>query len=252
MTAPVAIVTGSAKGIGLGIARELTRHGYRVVLSDINATDVEVAAKELDGAIAVPCDVRDEDQVKALVETTMDHHGRLDLMVPNAGIGVVSPILETDLAMWRQVTSVNLDGVFLSLRWAAPAIIASGGGSVVNVASVSGTTGTPLIASYAAAKAAVINLTKTAAMELRPHGVRVNAVLPGFIGTDLVTDAAPEFERHLGLETGGFGQVIETKQGRFGSPDDVARAVAFLADAEQTWVTGTELTLDGGLTSSLI
>ncbi|KRA37613.1 MULTISPECIES: glucose 1-dehydrogenase [unclassified Nocardioides] len=252
MTAPVAIVTGSAKGIGLSIARELTGRGYRVVVSDINASDAEVAAKELDGAIAVPCDVRDEDQVKALVADTVAHHGRLDLMVPNAGIGIVSPILETDLATWRQVTSVNLDGVFLSLRWAAPAIIASGGGSIVNLASVSGTTGTPLIASYAAAKAAVINLTKTAAMELRPHGVRVNAVLPGFIGTDLVSDAAPEFERHLGLEAGAFGQVIEAKQGRFGAPDDVARAVAFLADAEQTWVTGTAFTLDGGLTSSLI
>lgn len=252
MTAPVAIVTGSAKGIGLSIARELTGRGYRVVVSDIDASDAEVAAKELDGAIAVPCDVRDEDQVKALVADTVAHHGRLDLMVPNAGIGIVSPILETDLATWRQVTSVNLDGVFLSLRWAAPAIIASGGGSIVNIASVSGTTGTPLIASYAAAKAAVINLTKTAAMELRPHGVRVNAVLPGFIGTDLVSDAAPEFERHLGLETGAFGQVIEAKQGRFGAPGDVARAVAFLADAEQTWVTGTAFTLDGGLTSSLI
>lgn len=252
MTAPVAIVTGSAKGIGLSIARELTARGYRVVVSDIDAADAEVAAKELDGAIAVPCDVRDEDQVTALVDATLAHHGRLDLMVPNAGIGVVAPILETDLAAWRQVTSVNLDGVFLALRWAAPAIISSGGGSIVAIASVSGTTGTPLIASYAAAKAAVINLTKTAAMELRPHGVRVNAVLPGFIGTDLVTDAAPEFERYLGLDTGAFGQVIETKQGRFGSPDDVARAVGFLADAEQTWVTGTALTLDGGLTSSLI
>jgi NAD(P)-dependent dehydrogenase (short-subunit alcohol dehydrogenase family) len=252
MTAPVAIVTGSAKGIGSSLARELTGRGYRVVVSDIDAAAAEVAAKELEGAIAVPCDVRDEDQVKALVEAAVAHHGRLDLMVPNAGIGIVSPILETDLATWRQVTSVNLDGVFLALRWAAPAIIAAGGGSIVNLASVSGTTGTPLIASYAAAKAAVINLTKTAAMELRPYGVRVNAVLPGFIGTDLVTDAAPEFERHLGLDAGAFGQVIEAKQGRFGVPGDVARAVAFLADAEQTWVTGTALTLDGGLTSSLI
>ncbi|KRB72735.1 oxidoreductase [Nocardioides sp. Root190] len=252
MSSPVAIVTGSAKGIGLSIAHELSVRGYRVVISDIDAAAAEISAKELDDAIAIPCDVRDEDQVKALVADTVAHHGHLDLMVPNAGIGVVAPILETDLAAWRQVTSVNLDGVFLSLRWAAPAIIASGGGSIVSIASVSGTTGTPLIASYAAAKAAVINLTKTAAMELRPHGVRVNAVLPGFIGTDLVTEAAPEFERYLGMEAGAFGQVIETKQGRFGSPDDVARVVGFLSDPAQTWMTGTALTLDGGLTSSLI
>lgn len=252
MTAPVAIVTGSAKGIGLSIARHLTGRGYRVVVSDINTADAEVAAKELEGAVAIPCDVRDEDQVKALVDATVAHHGRLDLMVPNAGIGVVAPILETDLAAWREVTAVNLDGVFLSLRWAAPAIIASGGGSVVTIASVSGTTGTPLIASYAAAKAAVINLTKTAAIELREAGVRVNAVLPGFIATDLVTAAAPEFERNLGLETGAFGSVIEAKQGRFGLPEDVARTVGFLADPEQSWMTGTALTLDGGMTASLL
>lgn len=252
MTAPVAIITGSAKGIGLSTARELARRGYRVVISDLDASGAEVAAKEIEGALAVPCDVRDEDQVRALVAATTEHHGRLDLMVPNAGIGVVAPILDTDLEQWRAVTSVNLDGVFLSLRWAAPAIIASGGGAIVSIASVSGTTGTPLIASYAAAKAAVINVTKTAAMELRDHGVRVNAVAPGFIGTDLVTDAAPEFERLLGLPAGGFGPVIEAKQGRFGDPEDVARAVAFLADGEQSWVTGSILTLDGGITSSLI
>lgn len=252
MTTRVAIVTGSAKGIGLAIARDLTTRGYQVVISDINATDAEVAAKELDGSISIPCDVRDEGQVRALVDGTVEHYGRLDLMVPNAGIGIVAPILETDLAAWRAVTSINLDGVFLALRWAAPAIIASGGGSVVNIASVTGTTGTPLVASYAASKAAVINLTKTAASELRDAGVRVNAVLPGFIGTDLVTDTTPDFERYLGLEPGDFGPVVEARQGRFGTVEDVARAVAFLADPDQSWVTGSALTLDGGLTSSLL
>lgn len=252
MTAPVAIVTGSAKGIGLAIARELTGRGYRVVVSDINTADAELAAKELDGSISIPCDVRDEDQMKALVAGTVEHYGRLDLMVPNAGIGRVAPLVETDLAAWREVTSVNLDGVFLALRWAAPAIVRSGGGSVVCIASVTGTTGSPLIASYAAAKAAVINLTKTAAMELRDSGVRVNAVAPGFIGTDMVNDAAPDFERYLGMQAGEFGPVIEAKQGRFGVTDDVARAVAFLADAEQSWITGSVLTLDGGLTAGLL
>jgi NAD(P)-dependent dehydrogenase (short-subunit alcohol dehydrogenase family) len=214
VTAPVAIVTGSAKGIGLSIARDLTARGYQVVVSDINAGDAEVAAKEL-GTISVPCDVRDEEQVKALVDTTMGHHGRLDLMVANAGIGIVAPILETDLAAWRAVTSINLDGVFLSLRYAVPAIIASGGGSVISIASVTGTTGSPLIASYAAAKAAVINLTKTAAVELRDHGVRVNAVLPGFIGTDLVNDAAPDFERTSACRR--EASVLSSRRSRAGS-----------------------------------
>ena len=252
MTSPIAIVTGSAKGIGLAIARDLTTRGYQVVISDINTSDAEVAAKELDGAISIPCDVRDEDQVRALVDGTVEHYGRLDLMVPNAGIGIVAPILETDLAAWRAVTSINLDGVFLALRYAAPAIIASGGGSVVNIASVTATTGTPLVASYAASKAAVVNLTKTAAVELRDHGVRVNAVLPGFIGTDLVNDAAPDFERYLGLPAGGFAPVVEAKQGRFGTPEDVARTVGFLADPAQSWITGSAVSLDGGLTSGLL
>lgn len=252
MTSPTAIVTGSAKGIGLAIARDLTTRGYQVVISDINASDAEVAAKELDGSISIPCDVRDEDQVRALVDGTVEHYGRLDLMVPNAGIGIVAPILETDLAAWRAVTSINLDGVFLALRYAAPAIIASGGGSVVNIASVTATTGTPLVASYAASKAAVVNLTKTAAVELRDHGVRVNAVLPGFIGTDLVNDAAPDFERYLGLPAGGFAPVVEAKQGRFGTPEDVARTVGFLADPAQSWITGSAVSLDGGLTSGLL
>ncbi len=252
MTSPTAIVTGSAKGIGLAIARDLTTRGYQVVISDINASDAEVAAKELDGSISIPCDVRDEDQVRALVEGTVEHYGRLDLMVPNAGIGIVAPILETDLAAWRAVTSINLDGVFLALRYAAPAIIASGGGSVVNIASVTGTTGTPLVASYAASKAAVVNLTKTAAVELRDHGVRVNAVLPGFIGTDLVNDAAPDFERYLGLPGGGFAPIVQAKQGRFGTPEDVASTVSFLADPAQSWITGSAVSLDGGLTSGLL
>lgn len=252
MTSPTAIVTGSAKGIGLAIARDLTARGYQVVISDINASDAEVAAKELDGSVSLPCDVRDEDQVRALVDATVEHYGRLDLMVPNAGIGIVAPILETDLAAWRAVTSINLDGVFLALRYAAPAIIASGGGSVVTIASVTATTGTPLVASYAASKAAVVNLTKTAAVELRDHGVRVNAVLPGFIGTDLVNDAAPDFERYLGLPAGGFAPVVEVKQGRFGTPEDVARTVGFLADPAQSWITGSAVSLDGGLTSGLL
>lgn len=248
----VAIVTGSAQGIGLSVAKELTSRGYRVVVSDIDGARTKSAAEGLDGAIGIACDVTDEEQVKALVDGTVQQLGRVDLMVPNAGVGIVKPIAELDYATWRQVTSVNLDGVFLALRYAAPAIIASGGGSIVNIASISGTVGSPLIASYAAAKAAVINLTQTAACEFRDHGLRVNAVLPAFIGTELVTTAAPEFERYLGMPSGGFNEVISAKQGRFGETEDVARVVAFLADPEQSWMTGSLVTIDGGMTANLL
>jgi NAD(P)-dependent dehydrogenase (short-subunit alcohol dehydrogenase family) len=246
-----AIVTGAAKGIGLAIAQHLADAGAKVVISDIDEAGAKAAAEQIPGAVAVGCDVRDEDQVKSLVDQTVAAFGDLHLMVPNAGIGVVNPILETDLAAWRAVTSINLDGVFLCLRYSAPAIIASGGGAIVPVASVTALAGTPLIASYAASKAAVVNLTKTAAVELGPLGVRVNCVLPGFVGTDLVNDRAPEFEAALGLPAGGFPEFIAQKQGRYGTVDEVAKAVLFLAGDESSFCSGTGLALDGGLTAGL-
>ena len=246
-----AIVTGSAKGIGLAIAKQFSAAGANVVVSDVDEAGAKAAAEQVPRAIAIACDVRDEDQVKSLIDQTVATLGGLHVMVPNAGIGIVGPIAETDLATWRAVTSVNLDGVFLSLRYAAPAIIASGGGAIVPVASVTGTAGSPLIASYAASKAAVINLTKTAAVELGPYGVRVNAVLPGFVGTDLVNDRAPEFEAALGLPTGGFVDFIAQKQGRYGTVEEVAQAVLFLASEESSFCSGSGLALDGGLTASL-
>jgi NAD(P)-dependent dehydrogenase (short-subunit alcohol dehydrogenase family) len=246
-----AIVTGSAKGIGFAIATQLSAAGANVVVSDVDEAGAKAAAEQIPRAVAIACDVRDEDQVKSLVDQTVATLGGLHVMVPNAGIGIVGPIVETDLAAWRAVTSVNLDGVFLSLRYAAPAIIASGGGAIVPVASVTGTAGSPLIASYAASKAAVINLTKTAAVELGPFGVRVNAVLPGFVGTDLVNDRAPEFEAALGLPTGGFVDFIAQKQGRYGTVEEVAQAVLFLASEESSFCSGSGLALDGGLTAGL-
>ncbi len=246
-----AIVTGSAKGIGFAIAQQLSAAGANVVVSDIDEAGAKSAAEQIPRAVAIACDVRDEEQVKSLVDQAVAAFGGLHVMVPNAGIGIVGPIVETDLAAWRAVTSINLDGVFLCLRYAAPAIIASGGGAIVPVASVTGLAGTPLVASYAASKAAVINLVKTAAVELGAFDVRVNAVLPGFIGTDLVNDRAPEFEVALGLPDGGFVDFISQKQGRYGTVEEVAQAVLFLAGDESSFCSGSALALDGGLSASL-
>lgn len=246
-----AIVTGAANGIGLAIARHLSDAGANVVVSDIDEAAAKTAAGQLENATAFACDVRDEDQVKALVDFAVATYGGVHVMVPNAGVASVSPIVEMDLAAWRSVTSVNLDGVFLSIRYAAPAIIASGGGSIVNVGSVTALAGTPLVGSYGAAKAAVVNLTKTAAIELREHGVRVNAVLPGFVATKLVNDQVVQFETALGLPTGGFDTLIAQKQGRYGTVDEIAKAVAFFASDESTFCTGSGLVLDGGLDAGL-
>jgi len=246
-----AIVTGAAQGIGFAIARHLSEAGANVVVSDLNEAVAKEAAEQLSNATAIACDVRDEEQVKSLVEQTVGVYGGLNVMVPNAGIAKVGPIVETDLAAWRAVTSVNLDGVFLSLRHAAPAIIASGGGSIINVASATALAGSPLIASYAAAKAAVVNLTKTAAVEFRDQGVRVNAVLPGFIATQLVSDQEANFEAALGMPAGGFNELIALKQGRYGTVDEVAEAVVYLAGDNSSFATGTALVLDGGLGAGL-
>jgi len=248
----VAIVTGAGKGLGRAIAERLGAEGATVVVSDIDPAAAEKVAADVPGATALACDVREEEQVKALVAQTVEQHGGLHIMVPNAGVGRPEALLAMDLAAWRAVTSVNLDGVFLSIRYAAPAIIESGGGTIVTLASVTATTGSPLIGHYAAAKAAVVNLTKTAATEFRPHGVRVNALLPGFIDTDLVTAAAPGFEAALGLPAGGFDGLIEQKQGRYGTPEDVAEAALFFASDRSAFCTGSTLVLDGGLDASLI
>lgn len=251
LTDKVAIVTGSGAGLGAATARAFAAEGARVVVSDINPDAAKETARSIDGSIALPADVTDESQVQALIEQTVSELGGLHIMVANAGVGKPQPLLETSLADWRRTTSVNLDGVFLSIRYAAPAIIASGGGTIVTLSSITSTTGTPLMASYAASKAAVRNLTQTAAMELRPHGVRVNALLPGFIDTALVTDGAPTFEATMGLAPGQFDQIIAQKQGRYGTPEEVAAAAVFLASDQSSWCTGSGLVLDGGYTSSL-
>ncbi len=248
----VAVVTGAGAGLGAAIAQRLAADGANVVVSDINYDAARRVADTIDGSIAAAADVTDEEQVKALVHTALEKFGNLHIAVPNAGVGGVQPIAHMSYADWRRTTAVNLDGVFLTIRYAAPAIATSGGGSIVTISSITATAGSALLAPYAASKAAVRNLTETAAVEFRDHGVRVNAVLPGFIDTELVTAARPDFEAALGLEPGGFDELIAAKQGRYGTPEEVAAAVAFFASDQSTWCTGSSLVLDGGLVGSLI
>jgi NAD(P)-dependent dehydrogenase (short-subunit alcohol dehydrogenase family) len=252
LTDKIAVVTGAAHGIGLTIAQTLADAGATVVVSDIDEGAAKAAAEEIPRATAIACDATDEAQVQSLVDQTVSAHGALHVMVPNAGVATVTPILGMDLATWRSVTSVNLDGVFLSLRYAAPAIIESGGGAIVTIASVTAKAGSPLIAHYAAAKAGVVNLTKTAAVELRDQGVRVNAVLPGFVDTALVSNQVTAFEQALGLPAGGFDGLIAMKQGRYGTVQEVADAVLFLASDAASFCSGSGIVLDGGLNTSLL
>jgi NAD(P)-dependent dehydrogenase (short-subunit alcohol dehydrogenase family) len=246
----IAIVTGAARGLGAAIARAYGAEGAKVVVSDINGDGAAEVARAIPDAVAVTCDVRKPEEVESLVAQTVKRHGRLDIMVPNAGVANVVPLVEMSYAEWREVTSVDLDGVFLCIRYAAPAMIAGGGGVIVNLCSIAAQAAIPLIASYGAAKAGVLSLTQTAATELRSHGIRVNAILPGFIETELVKQRKRAFEKLLNLPD--FDEVIRQKQGRYGTPEEVAQLAVFLASDRSRFCSGSGFVLDGGARASLL
>jgi NAD(P)-dependent dehydrogenase (short-subunit alcohol dehydrogenase family) len=246
----VAVVTGAARGIGLEIARTYAAHGAKVVVSDIDCDVATEAAQNLPAASAHPCDVRDEDSVADQIGHTVDLHGPVDNAVANAGIASVAPLTEMSFDMWRQMMSINLDGVFLTVKHAARAMTAAGTqGAIITMGSVTALSGTPLAGHYAAAKAGVVNLTKTAALELRPHGIRVNSILPGFAETALVTDNKKSYSEALDVD---FDAVIAHGQGGYVTVEDVAAVALFLASDRASFCTGAGYIVDGGLTASLI
>ncbi|HEY4006515.1 MAG TPA: SDR family NAD(P)-dependent oxidoreductase [Pseudonocardia sp.] len=246
----IAIVTGGAQGLGAAVAAELDSEGALVVVADLNGDAAQATAESLSRGESAVCDVRDDAAVAKLVEDVVSRHGTLDIMVANAGIATITPFTEMDFDTWRSVLAVNLDGVFSTVRYAGRAMAASGGGSIITMASITGFAGSPLIAHYAAAKAGVISLTKTAAVELRGKGVRVNAICPGFIGTEMVLDRKAEFEQALGVDD--FGAVIAQAQGRMGEVGDVAPLAAFLASERSRFSNGSTFVVDGGMTASLV
>jgi NAD(P)-dependent dehydrogenase (short-subunit alcohol dehydrogenase family) len=244
----VAIVTGAATGIGLAVASRLHTEGATVVLSDIDEAGVQAAASAL-GTEAVVCDVTDEAAVAALVTGTAEKHGSLDVFVANAGIADVGPVVQTTLEDWRKVLAVDLDGVFLCNKHAGAVMAGQGSGSIINMASIKAFGGAPGTSAYGAAKAGVVSLTKTLAIELRDHGVRVNAVCPGWLDTDMVNDRKADLEALLGVS---FDEVIDHIQGRLGTPDEIAGLVAFLASERSRFSSGATYNADGGATASLV
>jgi meso-butanediol dehydrogenase/(S,S)-butanediol dehydrogenase/diacetyl reductase len=238
----VALVTGAASGIGAATARLLAAEGAHVVVADVDAPCGAAVAGEIGGAFAA-VDVADAPALERVIAETASARGRLDVLVSNAFETAVGPLERLDLAGWRRTLDVTLTAVFTGLRAVAPVMRGQGSGAVVNVASVSGLGGDRGLAAYNAAKAGVVNLTRAAALELAPAGVRVNAVCPGLVAT-------PALARALG---GAPGRTAAARRsvplGRLAEPDEIARAIAFLASDDATYVTGAILVVDGGLTA---
>jgi NAD(P)-dependent dehydrogenase (short-subunit alcohol dehydrogenase family) len=244
-----AIVSGAARGIGLAIARRLVEGGARVAVADIDAAGADEAAAALgNGSIGVKCDVRSMADVNAAVATTVDAFGGLDLLVNNAGVEIAKPITELTDDEFGVVLDINVLGTFRFTKAAVPALAAANGSAIVNLSSVAGTAGSPLLTAYCASKGAVIRFTESAAVELRGAGIRVNAVCPGLIHTEMADRLAAPIEAVMPIT---FDELVNLKQGRFGTPEEVAETVAFLASDEAGFVTGAHYLVDGGMTASL-
>lgn len=245
-TGKVAIVTGGASGIGEAIARTLAAGGAKVVVADLNADAARATAEALVAAggtaSAFAVDVAEADQVEAMVAFATSTYDGLHLAVNNAGIGgVAAPTGEYPIDAWHKVIDVNLNGVFYGLRYEIPAILASGGGSIVNIASILGSVAFANSPAYVAAKHGVLGLTKSAAIEYAKQGVRVNSIGPGFIDTPLLSKNLP-FDALAYIA--GLHPI-----GRLGTSEEVAGITAFLLSSEASFITGSYHLVDGGYTA---
>jgi 3alpha(or 20beta)-hydroxysteroid dehydrogenase len=238
----VALISGGAQGMGAEDARALVAEGAKVVIGDILDEKGEALAEEInatspDSVRYVHLDVTQPGQWDAAVATAVESFGRLNVLVNNAGTVALGKIGEFDMTKWQRVIDVNLTGTFLGMQASVAAMKADGGGSIINISSIEGLRGAVMVHPYVASKWAVRGLTKSAALELGPHNIRVNSVHPGFIRTPM-TKFFPD-------------DMLRIPLGRPGQPDEVATFVVFLASDESRYSTGAEFVMDGGLVNDV-
>ncbi len=252
MAGKVAVITGGASGIGEASAKTLVSHGARVILGDIQDTVGAKVVEKLGGsefATYCECDVTDEDQVEALVETAVSKYGRIDTMFNCAGIvGAVGPMESTAAAEWKRTIDILLNGVFYGMKHASRKMKRSGTGSIISMSSTAGIMGGLGPHAYCAAKHAVVGMTKNLAAELGAFGVRVNCIAPSGMATPMVANVLWGDHHNLDATVTALAETSPLK-GRAGLPEDVANAVLWLASDESGYTSGLTLTVDAGTTT---
>ncbi|MED1607889.1 SDR family NAD(P)-dependent oxidoreductase [Cytobacillus kochii] len=237
----VAVITGGVSGIGAATAKLFASEGAKLVLVDMNEEKGASFEAELKSqgaeAVFLKADVTSEVEVKNIFTTALDTFGKVDILFNNAGIGAVKPTEELSYAEWRKTVEVDLDGVFLVAQAAIKEFLKTGSGVIVNTASMYGWVGSPGSAAYNAAKAGVVNLTRSLGLEYAARNIRVNALCPGFIDTPILGEADRQ------------GLTASTPMNRLGKPEEMAKAVLFMASDDSSFMTGNSLIIDGGYTA---
>jgi NAD(P)-dependent dehydrogenase (short-subunit alcohol dehydrogenase family) len=247
LTDKIALVTGAGRGIGREIALSFAQAGADVIVTSRTFNEIADTAAEIKQmgrrALAISADVQDAGQVTNLVNKTLGEFARIDILVNNAGAGVVSSAMNMSIDTWEAQIRENLTSVFICSRIVGEVMVKQKTGNIINITSIAGIEAVPSFVAYGAAKAGVVNLTKTLAIELASHHIRVNAIAPGFIKTPLMIKVAPE--------TSEFrqGQLKRIPLGRFGEPEDIALLAIFLASDASAYITGETIVASGGLTT---
>ncbi|HEX6594199.1 MAG TPA: glucose 1-dehydrogenase [Bacillota bacterium] len=241
----VSIITGGASGIGEAAVREFVNEGSKVVIADLNEEKGKALEKELTDAGAdvlfIQSNVTNENEVKDLISKTVEKYGKLDVLYNNAGmLKTANSSHELDFSDWRQVMDVNLDGVFLMVKYGIQQMVNNGGGSIINTASIAGHVAATDEIAYNTSKHAVVGITRTLGVEYAKKNIRVNAVCPGYVSTPLLDDFSQEEKDHL---------ASLHPMGRLARPEEIAKSVVFLASDDASFVTGSSLLVDGGFTA---